>query len=517
MKNFLRSYPVTANDWLKYHPYTQPSSDDHYYLKLCNKLLKANIDEPLCRDLNWSEYKQLTCMLVCWFEDVISETNIWHSFTCEHKKLYGKYLPFYDTSDDYFDDEINKQDIQFLIWHFFSMLNENRLFNPFNLQFRLLAEATFELFETEYETAPPNLRFKGMLAVPDHKDIYGARNIMEFLFFKSYLNQYFAEQKLEEGITQIANAKMDAERSNMLAYDYRVTLLLNSVCPILALRSNEQLANMIGECHPRYHEIKSISRRIAATCVVKGNDGVHLDMQHIATGKRINLILDTLSPMADKNLIAPGKKRLWANMVQWGDEWALMGTLAFNENWQRNDEIAEEKHLFDPVEPKLEMLDYHEECFKDLSGGESLAYFENEDQYVEFVHRFRVHIYEKANPGKKFPASARLEVDKEDIANIVMFFNHHAGTELYPNFIKYVKDTCNSYYVHGARANMEMLITEDSISARFVQYLVTNGLIDFDQKKAMDDQTILDNLDFLLRYFKQGDYYSEPRITIVDA
>ncbi len=516
MKNLLRSHPVTANDWLEYHPYAQSSPDDYYYQKLCNKLLKANIDEPLCQDLSWSEYKRLTCMLVCYFEDVISETNIWHSFTNEHKKLYGKYLPFYNTTDDYFDDEINKQDIQFLIWHFFSMLDENRLFNPFQLLFSRFAKVVFKLFEAEYEIAPPNLQFKEMLVVPDHKDIYGTRAIMEFLFFKSYLNQYFADQKLDEGITQIANAKMGAERSNMLVYDYRVTLLLNRVCPILALRSNEQLANMIGEDHPRYHEIKSISKRIAATCIVKGNDGVHLDMQHIASGKRINLILDTLSPGVDKDLIAPGKKRLWANMVQWGDEWALMGSLAFQENWQGDEAIAKEKHLFDPVEPKLEMLDFHEECFKDLAGGGLLVYFKNEDQYVEFVHQFRVHIYEKANPGKKFPASARLEVDKEGMDNIVMFFNHHSGTELYPDFTDYVNDTRNPYYVQGAKADMEMLITEDSISAEFVKYLVANKLIDFDQKKAMDDQTILDNLDFLLRYFKQGDYYSEPHITIVD-
>jgi len=130
MKEFLLSNPVIMDDWLKYHPYTQHSQVDFYYLRMCNKLLKESIDEPLLRETKWSGFKDLICMLLCWFEDVISETNIWRSFTAEHKRLYGKFLPFYDTAVDYYDDEINLQDVRFLVWHFFS-LAENDYLNAF--------------------------------------------------------------------------------------------------------------------------------------------------------------------------------------------------------------------------------------------------------------------------------------------------------------------------------------------------------------------------------------------------
>ena len=519
MKELLRSNPITMNDWLKYHPYTKISQVDYYYLKLCNKLLKANINEPLVREIKWSEYKDLTCILVCWFEDVISETNIWRSFTAEHKRLYGNFLPFYDTVVNYYDDEINLQDIRFLIWHFFSIINEDILINPFRLIFNFFAAKAYELFEKEYETAPQNLPFKEKLLVPTYREFFETRLIMEFLTFQSYLNFHYAKRKMKEKMENVDKHKHEPKYDNILRYDSKVNFLIEGVSPILALRANEQLANIIGKNHPKYHNIKNISKRHIIKCIVKDYTDTHLLLEHIASGQHINLALDTLAADFQKNSIQRSKY-LVVTVVKWGDEWALMGSLiGYNtEDKTLTRELKDdEKYIFDPLEPKLEMLTRHEECFKDLTGGSLLAYFSNTDQYVEFAKRFIVHIFEKANPEERYPNDNlnKMDFGDHDLEDIVLFFNHHSGTELYPNLTFIVNDPRNPYYDPDEAADIQLLITEKTISPQFVKYLVENEMITFDRDKNMDDQTIKDNLDFLLRYFKTGDYYSEPRITLI--
>jgi len=61
---------------------------------------------------------ELAAFLVCCFEDVISDLGLWRVFRDEHERMYGKRLPFYDLPDDYFEEEINFEDVAFLIWYY---------------------------------------------------------------------------------------------------------------------------------------------------------------------------------------------------------------------------------------------------------------------------------------------------------------------------------------------------------------------------------------------------------------
>jgi len=518
MKEFLRKNPVTMNDWLNFHPYPQHSDADSYFLKLCNQLLKENIDQPLLLDtLNWEEYKDLTCVLVCYFEDITSETNIWRSFITEHKRLYGKYLPFHDTTVDYYDDEINPQDIKFLVWHFISMQYEGRMINPLHDFISSFSINTFKLLESEYETAPHNNPLKDFLVVPTHKDVYNTRAIMEFLTLNSYLNHHFFQKEIEKGYAEIAERKFKPEHEHILQYNFKVELYFNCASPILALRANEQLAHIIGENHPRYHEIKNISKRLNFKCIVKGNDRTYLDLEHIATRKIIKLSLESLDPFNKKSKLSKGK-RLSANMVNWGGDWLLMGSMRIFNLWEPTGNTDDEKHLFDPLEPKLEMLEYHEECFRDLAGGGVLAYFQNTKQYTEFMNRYMVYIFQKANPEKPIPSDiGKLVFEDEEMEDLVLFFNHHAGTEMYTGLATAVKDRRNPYYKPKETTNIQSLITDKSVSAEFVKYLMDHKMITFNRNKNYDNKIIVDNLDFLSRYFKQEEYFSEPRIEIVNS
>ena len=103
---------------------------DLYYTELANEIYHA-LDEACYTHnfKNMDEAKQLALSIAGYFEDVISGTGIWKTFTEECKQRYGTYIPFYEkesefikstlNEDDpaYDPEEINIADVKFLLWH----------------------------------------------------------------------------------------------------------------------------------------------------------------------------------------------------------------------------------------------------------------------------------------------------------------------------------------------------------------------------------------------------------------
>lgn len=89
---------IYLKDWLELKPYDKQTVTDGYYLKICNEvkdaIIKNDRQNLLQIFLTKSEIVLFVCFLTTYFEDLISETNIWNSFIKAHQKLYNKQLPF---------------------------------------------------------------------------------------------------------------------------------------------------------------------------------------------------------------------------------------------------------------------------------------------------------------------------------------------------------------------------------------------------------------------------------------
>lgn len=109
---------IYPKKWLELHPYKQTNSVDQYYVGIANEIHKRLYSSTIADAFEEEENIRYTSLcLAAWFEDVISQTGIWQAFTAECRKRYGTYLPFYPIKGDYFPDEINLEDIRFLLWH----------------------------------------------------------------------------------------------------------------------------------------------------------------------------------------------------------------------------------------------------------------------------------------------------------------------------------------------------------------------------------------------------------------
>ena len=146
---------IYTNDWLKIHPYTAVQPSDSYFVNLSNKLYRACTLTALPDIFR----KKLSLYIAAYLEDQISELGLWQSFTAEHKRLYGKYLPFYPTAPDYVADEINEEDIRFIIWNTWqkvSSLHEKIYINPNEHAIAEQARIFYDILEEAYENAPEN-------------------------------------------------------------------------------------------------------------------------------------------------------------------------------------------------------------------------------------------------------------------------------------------------------------------------------------------------------------------------
>jgi len=262
---------IYSADWLAIHPY-KTSATDLYYVKLSNRIfdaIEAVLDNtPFENDilaLTEDEKKRLSCTLTAYFEDVISQTNIFVAFRTENKKRTGKPIPFFDCSD-YEEDEINTQDIQFLIWHYYMQLNGTEIpFSPLNPLFSEMAKSVMTILDEEYETAPENKKLQEFFNIPDDikQNIQALHTYIFWLGTESYLfqeNGIFLQTDAEE-IAEIAkNDNMEEQipdMINMMCNDFTY----NHVTEFHALRPSQWLARVLGKDNCLYRPLNELSRK----------------------------------------------------------------------------------------------------------------------------------------------------------------------------------------------------------------------------------------------------------------
>jgi len=250
---------ITLKDWLEYHPYKQEVSSDHFYIILSNKIQHEMLLIDKEDHLVGADYKYMACMLTCYLEDIVSQTGMWTSFIDEHCKLYGKYLPFYDMAGYEYGD-INLADIQFLIWHFSSNLPaRSRFVDPYSSDLDVVARLVYAILNETAGQAPENGDLKTALTLPPNANIGKVRQHLDFVFFGCYLHRYYFASLMAEEILDVKN-QTGPQNFDQLLDERRTGLLFNKVSPLLAQHSGEILARWVGEKHPLYKRLMSLSK-----------------------------------------------------------------------------------------------------------------------------------------------------------------------------------------------------------------------------------------------------------------
>lgn len=92
------------------------SETDYYYNILANNIFDIIARTEFGRGNDSYSNEKISEVVSRYFEDVISDFGVWHSFVNVCHQLYGRYLPFYEINEEgYCPDEINEEDIRLIV------------------------------------------------------------------------------------------------------------------------------------------------------------------------------------------------------------------------------------------------------------------------------------------------------------------------------------------------------------------------------------------------------------------
>lgn len=528
---------IYIRDWLLFKPYLKQSKTDAYYLTLCNKV-KDVLMQPehfiLLMYMDKKDLNLLSCVLVSYFEDVISRTNIWNSFVKKHSELYGKPLPFY-TTEEYDEDEINEQDVSFLIWYFLNTIQEDKFISPYNEIIMKIADDVMEIFDEEYEYAPDNEILKSCYSLKlDETDFYPARILIDNILFKSYLfytNTLFRLQKQE--LEFLEDEKYGPGQINFLN-EVRDSLLHSCCTRLLGMKGKEWAAEILGKSHPLYADLQEMSPKVFGYFLYKGQDDNHIFLEHIASRKKFPLFkksFDHYQQLTKMNTI------VLIGLVKWRKEWwfsGIFGQEDYDEGKIRREKTSEiglkSVSFLDHAEKAPEILQMQEKAFLKFNHNSPIAFLST-DKIDSFFNNYRTYYNsifqkeERESALKNFKESdffKEKEHEKPDFSGLadsgLVFFNSKSGCEIAIGINSAFPAKENPYFREdeSEEAVFSLFVSSD-YSKELAMYCIDHYKDKLTYLKEGKGRRYLDDIDFLLRFWKQEDYFSKPSISYLDS
>ena len=347
--------------WLEFHPYDTAAPSDLYYIQLSNKVLDEIdriMDQDKIQDLIFLEEQEridLACVLACHFEDEISNTGIWKAISQKIFEKTGKHVPFYPIAD-YAEDDIYVENLKFICWHYFQKINENNFcISPLNHTITAIAEATFALFDDEYETAPENERLQKFFNVPFGAKFVDLERKLLWVSTDSYMT-LFNVNILDRNLQFISESMEDSDSKEEIqgvCFDYITDFSINNELEFFGLRAPQLLSVCTGKMNPYYNILKEMGKVKTGFFLFEGIEATFVKLRHIATDKVIELDLsETVKFPKD---LQSDALVLQLGIVNWRQFWVLTGGV---KTYEKNDEIMNivksdeaEKRFFDTEEP----------------------------------------------------------------------------------------------------------------------------------------------------------------------
>ncbi len=489
---------IYPKKWLELHPYKQTNSVDQYYVGIANEIHKRLYSSTIADAFEEEENIRYTSLcLAAWFEDVISQTGIWQAFTAECRKRYGTYLPFYPIKGDYFPDEINLEDIRFLLWHHIQYLCRGiSAINPENPGIEQTAQEIYGLLAEEYETAPENERMQEFLyhSAMGEEDFFHYREILDWFHYQCYFNIENVAQCRDEAERLLDDEKITPEMAETLIYATRTSLTFKGRRNLLSLTSPEWLA-LIGKAHPEHQLWGKVKARENSCYLLEKEDDEFLYVKDLCSEDEgeFKITKKSLNLSAIRSREA-GKSTLICELIYFGNAWWQCGMLLENKYNQKMAEYVDD--LTKQKEKTNEKAAFHD--FIKVSGGKSFVFCQSQEEISDFLlNKMDYNLKE----GLDIP---RINTE----TGAMLMANPHTGLHIQFKLCECIKSPDNpNYNKEEAEKNAIMFIVNpDIIPYQLSCILQDEGMLpdaylNSLQRKEYGQEFIRKNAHFLTDYF----------------
>ena len=489
---------IYPKKWLELHPYKQTNSVDQYYVGIANEIHKRLYSSTIADAFEEEENIRYTSLcLAAWFEDVISQTGIWQAFTAECRKRYGAYLPFYPIKGDYFPDEINLEDIRFLLWHHIQYLCRGiSAINPENPGIEQTAQEIYGLLAEEYETAPENERMQEFLyhSAMGEEDFFHYREILDWFHYQCYFNIENVAQCRDEAERLLDDEKITPEMAETLIYATRTSLTFKGRRNLLSLTSPEWLA-LIGKAHPEHQLWGKVKARENSCYLLEKEDDEFLYVKDLCSEDEgeFKITKKSLNLSAIRSREA-GKSTLICELIYFGNAWWQCGMLLENKYNQKMAEYVDD--LTKQKEKTNEKAAFHD--FIKASDGKSFVFCQSQEEISDFLlNKMDYNLKEG------------LDIPRINTENGAMLMaNPHTGLHIQFKLCECIKSPDNpNYNKEEAEKNAIMFIVNpDIIPYQLSCILQDEGMLpdaylNSLQRKEYGQEFIRKNAHFLTDYF----------------
>jgi len=529
---------IYLDEWLKLKPYNKQVVTDAYYLQLSNKIKDILIKyhwNVLTKYFGIKIFNPLSCFIASYFEDIISGTNIWTSFIELHQKYYNKRLPYYDVGE-YYEGEINEQDIRFLLWYFLNSIQDDKFFNSNNPFIFNVSEDIFKILEQEYEYAPENNDLKKYYEIDENEsNYYNVRKLLNNIFFGTYLFYPDTILDLEKQQQQIINDFKHKELEPKILNEHKDTFIINNYTRLMSLPAKEWASKIVGEGHPLSKELLQISRKISGFFFYKGQDEKDIFLEHIATGKRFAITKKSIDHPGDFSEI---DSIFHIGIVRWKGEWWFSG-IYYKKEFDAGLILDEKNSLKKRIpvflidaerEAIKKALQSHFKAFLNFTGGKQIVFMpskELEGFIKDFVKYFNNSLglskKEEEEAKKRTREKGLLKKDNEVFQDFekeneiaLVFFNPEKGIEI-AFFIHNAFPLPHNKYYNEKESNQHVakLLFDEGRSKELVNYCIDNCKKNLPFFNSTEGKLILEELDFLLRFWKKNYYHTTPEMSIL--
>lgn len=495
---------IFYKNWIGFMPYKIASDVDTYYIHLANNIedVIAKSDFVLELGFKGEEVKDLAVLLTVWFMDVVSEGSIWMAFTSECKRRYGRYLPFYHYDErEYFPDEVNEEDVSFLLWHFTNTIfHDDRFYDPDSYSIINLATKLFDVFEGEFEQAPINSEWREALQPEnlDDSDFYGVRSYLQLVMECNYLDRNTYEdllRKSQEVATEPDYAKYRYENYISVIYEPYSTNLLG-LCPAQwAARLLLQTERTAGE------RLSTIRTLPLSYYLVTGVDDEYLYLEDIIYwNEEVKTTLKVLRS-SFSNISAEmtniGESVLVCRLTLFDDEWHLNGVcIGLSKKDVEKDKATINKYK---SQSPNNLARVHK-IFLDSNRGKEFLFCENRQQALSFTKQLLGKLYK--------PSCLPEHIGKNSVICCV----EGQEVSMLPDIALYTKSDGNPCYnsaeakKHGLLSIIDLGQSNYGNACRMYDLGMFEEFSAYNIDKYYEEGRTLaqENMQFLLDYFLHG-------------
>lgn len=478
---------ISMSEWMLLHPYKTPNRIDYTYFDVVKKLFNCWQSSLMNYRVEGTCAETLTYSVGAYFEDVVSQIGLWKAFTDKHQKMYGKPLPFYNTdADHYFRDEINVEDIAFIIWSSVQKENPTEIMDPESLPIMDLAQRFYEVLDAEFEKVPQNNFCMSYLQRKEHyKNFFSFKKMAYWLFYESYLLGY------ENSILLLEELEMVDEdnQPTKIEYAVRSESIFGRNSGPLALPLIEWYAGLLSN-HNMDKEIaiiKAIENRTFNHYLILKIDKKYIYLQDLQ--KQEYAILRSSFQFIPKDVHE--LKTIKISIVKYNGEWNANGASVWGSEEEEYHTLVRYKEIKDQ-----EIKRIYESILK-VNDNSPIAYFKNQKEMQKWISTNLPILNDTKNLG----------INKND--NIVLFASPNESLKFITQAGLYIKDPKNPYFdASHAMLNGSFLLTNaDIFPSIMYRYLLEHDMLPEmvleshpDEKRAKE--MMQNNVDFIARYFR---------------